>query len=159
MPREGGLLTCTFPGKGWDCAQAKGKGPEWAAGYFNECVNGFEYQVAGHMIAERLVQEGLAVTRMVHHRYHAARRNPGNEVECGDHYTRSMVSCGVLLTACGYEHDDPRGHLGFAPRLRPQNSKCAFTTAEGWGSYNQEVRGVSCICGWSCVAASCVFRV
>ncbi len=32
MPGEGGLLMCTFPGKDWDYAQAKGKGPEWATG-------------------------------------------------------------------------------------------------------------------------------
>ena len=139
MPGEGGLLMCTFPRKDWDYAQAKGKGPEWAAGYFNECMNGFEYQVAGHMIAEGLVQEGLAVTRMVHDRYHAARRNPWNEVECGDHYARSMASYGVFLAACGYEYDGPRGRLGFAPRLTPEHFKCAFTTAEGWGSFSQQI--------------------
>ena len=26
--------------------------------YFNECMNGFEYQVAGHMLWEGMVQEG-----------------------------------------------------------------------------------------------------
>lgn len=140
MPGEGGLLMCTFPRADWDYAQAQGKGPDWAAGYFNECMNGFEYQVASHMIAEGLVQEGLAVTRMVHDRYHPARRNPWNEVECGDHYARSMASYGVFLAACGYEYDGPRGHLGFAPRLTPENFKCAFTAAEGWGSFSQQVR-------------------
>ena len=30
--------------------------------YFNECMNGFEHQVAGHMIWEGMVQEGLAVS-------------------------------------------------------------------------------------------------
>ncbi|MCX7007066.1 MAG: hypothetical protein NTY53_07420, partial [Kiritimatiellaeota bacterium] len=60
-------------------AQTSGKGADWAAGYFNECMNGFEYQVAWHMIAEGLVMEGLAITRMIHDRYHAARRNPWNE--------------------------------------------------------------------------------
>ncbi|HVV71775.1 MAG TPA: GH116 family glycosyl-hydrolase, partial [Verrucomicrobiae bacterium] len=63
MPGEAGLLMCTFPRTDWDYANAKGKGPEWAAGYFNECMNGFEYQVAGHMLWEGLVLEGLAVTR------------------------------------------------------------------------------------------------
>ena len=43
--------------------------------------------------------EGLAVERMLHDRYHAARRNPWNEVECGDHYARSMASYGVFLAA------------------------------------------------------------
>jgi uncharacterized protein (DUF608 family) len=142
MPGEGGLLMCSFPRAGWDYAQAKGKGADWAAGYFNECMNGFEYQAAWHMVAEGLVMEGLAVTRMVHDRYHPSRRNPWNEVECGDHYARSMASYGVYLAACGYEYDGPRKRLAFAPRLTPEDFKCAFTTAEGWGSYRQssEVR-------------------
>ncbi|MBI5385035.1 MAG: hypothetical protein HZA90_10155 [Verrucomicrobia bacterium] len=147
MPGEGGLLMCSFPRKDWDYAQAKGKGPEWAAGYFNECMNGFEYQVAWHSIAEGLVMEGLAITRMVHDRYHPLRRNPWNEIECGDHYARSMASYGVFLAACGYEHHGPKGHLGFAPRLTPENFRCAFTTAEGWGTYTQKCGVRSAECG------------
>ena len=110
---------CTFPRSDWDYAQAKGKGAGWAAGYFNECMNGFEYQVAGHMLWEGMVTEGLAVTRAVHDRYHASRRNPWNEVECGDHYARSMASYGVFLAACGFDYHGPKGHLGFAPRIHP----------------------------------------
>jgi non-lysosomal glucosylceramidase len=141
MAGEGGLLMCTFPRRDWDYAQAKGKGAEWAAGYFNECMNGFEYQAAGHMLWEGLTLEGLAITRMLHDRYHAARRNPWNEIECGDHYARSMASYGVYLAACGFEYDGPKGRLGFAPRLTPENFKCAFTTAEGWGSFTQKFEG------------------
>jgi hypothetical protein len=144
MPGEAGLLMCTFPRSDWDYAQAKGKGPDWAAGYFNECMNGFEYQAAGHMIWEGLVTEGLAVTRAVHDRYHPSRRNPWNEVECGDHYARSMASYGVFLAACGFEGHGPRGHLGFVPRVfaaprdgAPRTFKAAFTMAEGWGAFSQ----------------------
>jgi len=138
MPGEAGLLMCTFPRSDWDYAQAKGKGPDWAAGYFNECMNGFEYEVAGHMIWEGLLTEGLAVARAVHDRYHASRRNPWNEIECGDHYARSMASYGVFLAACGFEYHGPKGHLGFAPRLAPGNFQCAFTAAQGWGTYWQK---------------------
>jgi uncharacterized protein (DUF608 family) len=137
MPGEAGLLMCTFPRTDWDYNQAKGKGPAWAAGYFNECMNGFEYQVAGHMIWEGMLTEGLAITRAVHDRYHASRRNPWNEVECGDHYARSMASYGVFLAACGFEYDGAKGHIGFAPKLMPENFKAAFTAAEGWGTYEQ----------------------
>ena len=106
--------------------------------YFNECMNGFEYQAAGHMIWEGMVQEGLAVTRAIHDRYHPSRRNPWNEVECGDHYARSMASYGVFLAACGYEYHGPKRHLAFAPRLSPENFRAAFTTAEGWGTFSQK---------------------
>lgn len=141
MPGEGGLLMCTFPRTDWDYAQARGKGAEWAAGYFNECMNGFEYQVAAHMMAEGMVMEALAITRMIHDRYHPLRRNPWNEVECGDHYARSMASYGVFLMATGYEYHGPKGLLGFAPRLQPENFRCAFTAAEGWGAYSQRQQG------------------
>jgi uncharacterized protein (DUF608 family) len=141
MPGEAGLLMCTFPRPDWDYAQAKGKGGEWAAGYFDECMNGFEYQVAGHMLWEGMVMEGLAITRAVHDRYHASRRNPWNEVECGDHYARSMASYGVYLAACGFEYHGPKQHIGFAPRLTPENFKCAFTSAEGWGTFVQKIEG------------------
>lgn len=141
MPGEAGLLMCTFPRTDWDYDKAKGKGPDWAAGYFNECMNGFEYQAASHMIWEGLLTEGLAVTRAVHDRYHPARRNPFNEVECGDHYARSMASYGVFLAACGYEYDGPKAHLAFAPRLSPEHFKAAFTTARGWGSFSQTIEG------------------
>jgi uncharacterized protein (DUF608 family) len=138
MPGEAGLLMCTFPRSDWNYAEAKGKGPDWAAGYFNECMNGFEYQVAGHMLWEGMVTEGLAITRAVHDRYHPLKRNPWNEVECGDHYARSMASYGVFLAACGFEYHGPKRLIGFAPRLNPRNFKCAFSAAEGWGAYGQQ---------------------
>lgn len=146
MPGEAGLLMCTFPRSDWDYVQAKGKGPEWAAGYFDECMNGFEYQVAGHMLWEGLLTEGLAIARAVHDRYHASKRNPWNEVECGDHYARSMASYGVYLAACGFEYHGPKGHLGFAPRLKPQDFKAAFTAAEGWGSFSQQLNAENMKC-------------
>ena len=137
MAGEAGLLMCTFPRSDWDFAKAGGKGNPGFAGYFNECMNGFEHQVAGHMIWEGMVQEGLAIARAVHDRYHGSRRNPWNEVECGDHYARSMATHGVFLAACGYEYHGPKGHLAFAPRLTPENFRAAFTAAEGWGSFQQ----------------------
>jgi uncharacterized protein (DUF608 family) len=132
---EGGLLMCTWP-KGE--AQRVRESFDF---YFNECMTGFEYQVAGHMIAEGMVLEGLAIARMIHDRYHATRRNPWNEVECGDHYARAMASYGVFLAACGYEYHGPKKHLGFAPRLSPENFQCAFTAAEGWGTFRQQTAG------------------
>ena len=135
MAGEGGLLMCSWP---------RGEAQRVPGGfdaYFNECMTGFEYQAAWHMIAEGMVMEGLAVARMIHDRYHALRRNPWNEVECGDHYARAMASYGVFLAACGYEHHGPRGHLGFAPRLTPENFRAPFTTAEGWGTFSQKTEG------------------
>jgi hypothetical protein len=49
-----------------------------------------------------------------------------------------MASHGVYLAACGFEYDGPKGHLGFAPRLTPDNFRAAFTAAEGWGTFSQK---------------------
>ncbi len=117
--------------------KAAGKGDPTFVGYFNECMTGFEYQVASHMVWEGLVEEGLAVTRMIHHRYAGAKRNPYNEVECSSHYARAMASHGVFLAACGFDCHGPRGHLAFAPRLQPDDFRAPFVAAEGWGSYSQ----------------------
>ncbi len=104
-------------------------------------MNGFEYQAAGHMIWEGLTMEGLAVARAVHDRYHASRRNPWNEVECGDHYARSMASYGVFLAACGFECHGPKGYLAFDPRISPEDFRAAFTSPEGWGTFTQKIAG------------------
>ncbi len=136
MPGEGGLLMCTWPKGGAEAATGKGDGA-WAAGYFNECMSGFEHQVASHMIAEGLVTEGLAITRAIHDRYHARLRNPWNEVECGNHYARAMAGYGSFVTMCGFEHHGPRGVLAFAPRLAPDDFACAFIAAGAWGRFLQ----------------------
>jgi uncharacterized protein (DUF608 family) len=137
MPGEGGLLMCTWPKGGAESAAGKG-GDAWAAGYFNECMSGFEHQVASHMLFEGLVEEGLVVTRLIHDRYHAKLRNPYNEIECSNHYARAMASYGTFLAACGFEHHGPRGILGFAPRLTPDAFACAFTAAGCWGRFSQQ---------------------
>jgi len=132
---DGGLILVTNPR---DLPHPFGNSKDWQVGYFNECMSGFEHQAAGHMIAEGMVHEGLAVMRAIHDRYHAARRNPYNEIECSDHYARAMASYGSFVSLCGYEHHGPNGHLGFAPRLTPHDFKAAFTAAEGWGTFAQK---------------------
>ena len=94
------------------------------------------------MIAEgepdgELVKRGLAITRAAHDRHAPEKRNPYNEIECGDHYARAMASFGVLLSSCGYEYHGPKGYLGMVPRINPANFKAPFTAAEGWGTLAQ----------------------
>ncbi len=138
MPGEPGLLMTTFPKGG--ARESKGEGnPDWMVGYFNECMNGFEYQAAAHMIAEGMVTEGLAIIHALHSRYTNGTRNPYNEVECSDHYSRSMASYGAFLTACGFAYHGPKGYLRFAPKLPGNHFKAAFTGAESWGSYEHNL--------------------
>ncbi len=136
MPGEGGLIVCTFPKGG--AADCRGKGSDvWAAMYFNECWTGFEHHVASHMMWEGMTLESLAITRMLHDRHHASKRNPYNEIECSSHYARAMSAFGTYISACGYEYHGPKGYLAFSPRLTPENFKAAFTAAQGWGTLEQ----------------------
>ncbi len=138
MPGEAGMIMCTFPRPDWDLRRAAGKGASaWAVEYFDECMTGFEHQVAGHLIFEGMVREGLAVIRAVHDRYHPSKRNPYNEVECSDHYARSMASYGAFIAACGFEYDGPAGRIAFSPRINAAEFRCPFTAARGWGTYAQ----------------------
>lgn len=134
MPGEPGMVMTTFPRGG--AHESKGEGnPDWMVGYFNECMNGFEYQAAAHMIAEGMVAEGFAVVRSLHDRYAGGKRNPYNEVECSDHYSRSMASYGAFLTSCGFAYHGPNGMLRFDPKVPGTRFKAAFTGATGWGSF------------------------
>lgn len=132
---EGGMVMNTNPKNE---PNPYGENITWQLGYFHECMSGFEHQVAAHMMAEGMIDESLVLTRVIHDRYHAAKRNPFNEIECSDHYARAMASYGTFINACGYEYHGPKGYLGFAPRIKPENFRAAFTTAEGWGTYTQQ---------------------
>jgi len=132
---DAGLVMCSFPfGK----IEPK-SGKKNYAGYLNECMTGFEWQVAAHMIWEGMLEQGLAIGKAIHDRYSPEKRNPYNEVECSDHYARAMASYSAFTAICGYQYDGPEGKLCFSPRLQPDNFRAAFTTAEGWGSFSQKV--------------------
>lgn len=104
----------------------------------NECMTGFEHQLASHMIWEDKLDYGFSIVKAIHERYGANKRNPYNEIECSDHYRRrAMASYGTFRTACGYTYNGPKGQLGFAPKLNPENFKAAFAATSGWGSLQQ----------------------
>ena len=131
---EPGMIICTFPNGGADSATPEGG---LIAGYFTECMTGFTYQAAAHMISEGLVTEGLALCRGVHDRYAEAplRRNPFNEIEYGNHYSRAMSGYAPFVSISGFRYHGPKGMIGFEPKLNTDNFKAAFVAAEGWGSY------------------------
>lgn len=134
---EPGLVMTSFPKK--NKADVLGPKPVWASMYLNECWTGCEYAAAAEMIHEGLVEEGLRVTRAVDERHSPSLRNPYNEVECSDHYARGMSIYSVFIALCGFYYHGPKGIIGFAPKLSPENFKAAFTAAEGWGSYAQSI--------------------
>ncbi|MFQ5791573.1 MAG: GH116 family glycosyl-hydrolase [Acidobacteriota bacterium] len=91
---EGGLLLCSWP---------RGNRPLLPFVYSDEVWTGIEYQVAAHLIYEGFVDEGVNIVRAVRNRYDGERRNPWNEVECGNHYARALASWSVLLALSGFQ--------------------------------------------------------
>jgi len=153
---EAGLVMCTWPKGGLRDDFKK----HWQYGYFNECMTGFEWQAAAHMIQEgdiieavdfdqaseildtdsqkALTLRGLAIGRAIHDRYDPAKRNPYNEIECSDHYARANASYSAFLALCGFQYNGPAASIGFAPKLNPSNFKAPFTAAAGWGTFSQQ---------------------
>jgi len=100
-----GLLMCSWP---------DGGRPEVPTRYADEVWTGIEWQVAAHCLFEGLVEEGEAVLDGLWNRHDGARRNPYNEIECGDHYARAMAGWTVLQARSGVHVDEARGvlHVG-----------------------------------------------
>ena len=140
---ESGVIMCTFPKGGADKAPGKINN-EWeklVVGYFSEVWTGQEHQLAASLISEGLVEEALKVEEAVHKRYAAKRRNPYNEIEYGNHYTRAMSGYAPFVSASGFTYNGPNGVIGFNPKMNPENFESAFITAEGWGSFTQKLNG------------------
>jgi non-lysosomal glucosylceramidase len=86
-----------------------------------------------------LVDEGLTIVKAVRSRHDGIRRNPLNEVECGNHYARSLASYGVLTALCGFHCDLPHGRISFSPRINADDFRAFFATGKGWGIYTRRV--------------------
>ena len=125
-----GLLNCTWP---------HGGRPETPIIYSDEIWTGVEYQVAAHMLWEGMDDLAVRIVDGLRERYDGARRNPWNEVECGDHYARAMASWSVLEAAAGYRLDTSKGTISFGPRLNPDNFRAPWVASEAWGSFAQKL--------------------
>lgn len=125
---EAGIVICEWP-------EDKYK-PMVPVPYSEETMNGFEYQVAIHMIQEGLIKEGMEIVKAVRNRYNGEKRNPWNEFECGSNYARSMASYALLLTFSGFEYNLPKGEIGFDPiNLKSEGSKYFWSLDSGWGMF------------------------
>lgn len=100
--------------------------------------SGLECDAACNMITEGHLTEALIVLKSIHERYDAKKRNPWNEVEGSDHYSRAMQAWNVLRSLSGCTVNGPAGKIGFAPNMTPENYKSFFSAAEGWGSITQK---------------------
>ncbi|MBE7639105.1 hypothetical protein GUB10_02060 [Salegentibacter sp. BLCTC] len=142
---EAGVVMASFPKGGTDLAPGiiENEWEKLVVGYFSEIWTGQEHQLAATLISEGLVEEGLKVVKAIHDRYTAKRRNPYNEIEYGNHYTRAMSGYAPFIAVSGFKYHGPKGIIGFAPKLNKEKFKSAFITAQGWGSFSQNISGSS----------------
>jgi non-lysosomal glucosylceramidase len=121
---DSGVLMCTWP---------HGGRPAVPVRYCDEVWTGTEYQVAAHCLMEGLVDEGLELLEAVRRRYDGTRRNPFNEIECGDHYARAMAGWSVLEAISGWRYNavDNSVHVG-SPAAGPR-CRMPVLAGTGWG--------------------------
>ncbi len=122
--KEGGLLLCTWP---------KGAALSLPFVYSNEVWTGIEYQVASHLMAVGMVQEGLEIVRTCRSRYDGRVRNPFNEYECGHWYARAMSSYALLQGLTGARYDAVEKILYLNPSIKG-DFRGFLSTATGYGT-------------------------
>jgi uncharacterized protein (DUF608 family) len=127
-----GLLNCTWPG---------GSRPRVVTQYSDEVWTGIEYEVAGLLLYEGVVEPALRIVEAVRTRYDGRKQSPWNDIECGDHYVRAMASWALLEAASGYRYDAGRAEIGFTPVLTPENYRAPFVARDGWGTFAQCMTG------------------
>lgn len=123
---EAGTVICDYP--------ADKEMPDIPIAYAQECMTGMEYAFAGLLISEGFTEEGLTVVCAIRDRYDGKKRNPFNEIECGNHYARSLSSFALLPIFSGFSYDIPNAEIGFAPVL-PGDYRCFWAAGGGWGDF------------------------
>jgi len=124
---ESGTCICSFPEGAYE--------PAIAVPYAQECMHGFEYQAACHLIQMGHVEEGMRMVEAVRSRYDGRRRNPFNEMECGSNYARSMASFALIPSFAGFSFDMTRHHLGFDP-VEDGDFTTLFFADCAWGQFS-----------------------
>ena len=126
---EKGVIICSYPeGR---------RRPAVPVPYAQETMNGFEYQIAVHLIQEGFIKEGLEIVDAIRSRYDGYRRNPWNEYECGNNYARSMASYSLLLALSGFMFDMVKGMIGFNPVIGDHRFKVFWSLDSGWGVFER----------------------
>lgn len=146
---EPGLLICSWP---------HGKKPTLPFPYSDEVMTGMEYQVAGHLITQGMVKEGLTIVRAIRSRFDGRIRNPWNEYECGSFYARAMASYALLGAFSGFRYSAVDQTLWFSPKLSKRPFSSFFSTASGYGviRLDQNALTISLIEGSLKIAKACV---
>jgi uncharacterized protein (DUF608 family) len=88
LGNEAGVVVTVYPDPS--------KRPTIPLSYAFEVWTGLEYTAATGMIYENMERQANQIIQDVRSRYDGYKRNPFNEEECGNHYTRGMASWSAI---------------------------------------------------------------
>ena len=129
-----GVRNCSWPGDRFLHEVGKDTWVDQA----NTCWTGTELALAGLLIMEGLVDEGLMVVRNVDTRY----RNWGmywDHQEFGGHYYRPMSAWGIVPAALGFSVSN--GSVTFDPKI--SSGTLLWVAADGYGHYQSTARSAT----------------
>lgn len=121
---ERGTVICSYP----DGVKV----PAIPIAYCEETMTGFEYALAGLMISEGYIEQGENLVSAVRDRYDGEKRNPWNELECGNNYARSMASYALMPIYSGFTFDMTEKFIGFNPKT--ESGRYLFSVGDSWGT-------------------------
>ena len=104
---EAGTVMCEYP--------ENAVKPAIPVPYCQETMTGFEYAAASLMLQEGLVDKAEEMIKAVRDRYDGMKRNPWNEIECGNNYSRAMAAFSYVTAYAGFGCDAVKGEMKFAP--------------------------------------------
>lgn len=132
---EAGTVICDYP--------EDARKPKIPIPYTEETMTGFEYAFAGLLFSRGRFEDGMKVVRAVRDRYDGEKRNPWNEIECGNNYSRSMASYAFLPILSGFRFDLPHGYIGFKPYDgAPTDFGCIWSAGGAFGGFEKSEKAV-----------------
>ncbi len=126
---EGGTIICSYP--------EGAEKPIIPIPYCEEVMTGFEYALAGLMIANGYTAEGETMVGAIRDRYDGEKRNPWDEIECGHNYARTMASYALMPIYSGFTYDMTKSEIGFAP-IADGDGQYVWSVGNTWGSVRFE---------------------
>jgi len=118
-----GLLVATY---------APGTRPKEPLMYSDEVWTGIEYAYAALCLHEGMDAEARAVIAAARARYDGTKRNPFNEVECGDHYVRALSAWSLLSAWSGLRYCAPTRTLFVRPHAHRRPTTCPAMLGGAW---------------------------
>ena len=102
--------------------------------YCQETMHGFEYAAAGLLYKHGLKAQALEMVQAVRKKYDGKKRNPYNEIECGNNYARSMATYAFIPLISGFQFDMAQGMVGFEPIDELPEFRCIWSVDSAWGT-------------------------